>query len=101
MRAVIVVALSAATILITAAPAHADDTPDYSGFLNAVAAAGDAPATDDKVIAAGDIICDALRSGVSPLNEDQTVQQAIPGITVVQTEILVHGAQDHICPDTK
>lgn len=88
-----------ALLMLGAGVAHADE-PDYSGFLKAVAKAGDAPAADDRLIAMGDIVCDALRSGVPPQDEEQTVQQSIPGITVVQTEVLVHGAQDYICPNT-
>ena len=48
IRATLIAALTAATMLTASAPAHADDPPDYSAFLNAVAAAGDTLATDDK-----------------------------------------------------
>jgi hypothetical protein len=101
MRTSITAALGAATFLITAAPADADNQPDYSDYISAVAASGDSPATDDNLVALGDIICDGLRSGLTPLDLDQTVQQSIPGITVVQTELVVHSAQDYLCPDTE
>jgi hypothetical protein len=99
-RATPILALSAATIL-TAAPAHADDTPDYSAFMNAVKVAGNPPAPDEKLRAAGDLICDSLRSGESPLDVEQDVQQGIPGISRVQKVLLVYAAQVDLCPDTE
>jgi hypothetical protein len=99
-RATPILALSAATIL-TAAPAYADDTPDYSAFVNAVKAVGNPPAPDEKLRAAGDLICDSLRSGESPLDVEQDVQQGMPGFSRVQKALLVYAAQDDLCPDTE
>jgi hypothetical protein len=99
-RATLIAALGAATIL-TAAPAHAAGTPDYSAFLKDVRAAGMTRATDEKLIAAGDRICDALRSGESPVDVEQDVKQGNPGIGNVQKVLLVHAAQDDLCPDTE
>lgn len=87
--------------LAFAAPTHANPTPDYSAFLNAVAASGNTPTTNEKLIAAGDIICDGLRSGESPLDVEQDVKQAISGLSEVQTVLMVHAAQDDLCPDTE
>jgi hypothetical protein len=101
VRIAIIAAVSAATILTAAAPARADDTPDYSAFLNDVKAAGKTPANDGKLVAMGNLICDSLRSGEAPLDVDKDVRQGLPGISEAQRVLLVHAAQDNLCPDTE
>jgi hypothetical protein len=101
VRIAIIAAASAATILAVAAPARADDIPDYSAFLNDVRAAGKTPLTDQKLIDAGNLICDSLRSGEDPVDVDKDVKQGLPRISEAQRVLLVHAAQDDICPDTE
>jgi hypothetical protein len=101
VRIAIIAAVSAATILTAAAPARADDRADYSAFLNDVKAGGGISATDENLIATGDLICDGLRSGDSPVDVEQAVKQGIPRISEAQRVLLVHAAQDDLCPDTE
>jgi Protein of unknown function (DUF732) len=95
----IAIAIIGATIAL-AAPAHADTT-DYSGYLHAIAASGNSAETNGKIEAQGDIVCDGLRSGMSPVELANTVKQVDKDLTFVQAVLMVHAAQDYICPDTK
>jgi hypothetical protein len=101
VRIAIIAAVSAATILTAAAPARADDRADYSAFLNDVKAAGGISATDENLIAMGDLICDGLRSGDSPVDVENAVKRGLPRISEAQRVLLVHAAQDNLCPDTE
>ena len=47
------------------------------------------------------MICDDLRSGTSPINAANNVEAGIKGITMTKAVLLVHAAQDYLCPDTK
>jgi hypothetical protein len=101
VRIAIIAAVSAATILTAGVPARADDRADYSAFLNDVNAAGGIPETTENLIATGDLICDGLRSGEAPVDVDQDVKKGLPRISEAQRVLLVHAAQDDLCPDTE
>lgn len=89
--------VSAAVSIGVAVPAHADSDDDT--FLAALNQAGISYSSPDKVIKAGQKVCDLANSGTSQLDIIRDVHELNPAFTTAKAARFVQAAAGAYCPD--
>lgn len=88
---------SVVALIGMAAPAHAD--PDDDAFLAALTTAGISYQSPDKVIKAGQKVCDLANSGTSQLDIVRDIRDLNPSFTMAGAAQFAQAAASVYCPE--
>ncbi len=88
---------SAVALVGMAVPVHADSDDD--AFLAALSKAGITYQSPDRVIRAGQKVCDLARSGTTELDIIRDVHELNPAFTTAKAALFVQAAASAYCPD--